>query len=316
MPSLIRSIYPIHYSPSYKTSTDVYLVLHIRILNASISDNAGSLSVKWEVEYNILINSSRKPGTFSLVEILPGWSGFSVPLYNYSPKNTTYFFKTDGEWTWVDFKTWTYSYKSAVTLQWNPHSFPIDTFESPLICVWTREGIYPNIKLKTPKIAGYVITLETLGLKDPVEVCQSFTLPQKLSIGLPSRSPFCFKIIVQRDMNSIFLYFAYFFFIFFIIYYIAVLSNLLKMDIKKKISMFASLSISVIAFIWTMRQIAGSISYMELVLMMELFGWMVIEIVINTDWSPAKRYINRTKRCSLALFQRNLLKGSQAIRNR
>jgi len=168
--------------------------------------------------------------------------------------------------------------------------FPIDKFESPVIYVWTDPEIYPFIELESPKMSGVVLTLRPVGLTDPKKVYESFTIAQKMGHGMPNVKPFGFQIVIQRDTNFILLYLLYFSFVFFLIYYIAALSRLIKINFERKIQMFATLSISVIAFIWSLRQIAGTVSYIELILMLEIFSWIFIEIVLNI-----KRSISRNK---------------------
>lgn len=270
--------------PSYETPEDVYFLLNIRLGNTS-ENEIESLSAKWEVVYNILVDSSREPARVSLAETLPGWSGFSASLGDYPSENTTYYIRKNGNLTWADYRTWKYSYTSVLTLQWNSIWFPIDKFESPVIYVWTNSEIYPFIKLESQRISGFVFTLRPIGLTDPAKAYDSFTVAQKMGQGLPNTKPFGFQIIVQRDANFILLYSLYFSFVFFLIYYIAALSRLVNTNFERKIQLFATLSISVIAFIWTLRQVAGDVSYIELILMLEIFAWILIEIILNVKRS-------------------------------
>lgn len=278
VPTFWLSAYPITRIPSCKTPNDVYLLLNIRLTNIS-NNRFESISAKWEVIYNILPNSSREPTRVSLAETLPGWSGFSASLGDYPSENTTYFFNKNGIWTWSRYRTWKYSYASVLTLKWNSVGFPVDMFESPIIYVWTTPDIYPSIKLESPETTGFVFTLRKVGLTDPKKVYESFTIAQKLGQGLPSVQPFGFQLVIQRDSNFMLLYFLYFLFVFFLIYYIAALSRLTKMELERKIQLLATLSISVIAFIWTLRQIAGTICYIELTLMVEIFALIFIEVI-------------------------------------
>jgi hypothetical protein len=59
-------------------------------------------------------------------------------------------------------------------------------------------------------------------------------------------------------------------------------------DIDKRLGIIATLSISVIAFLWTLRQIAGSITYVELVLFFELLFFIALEIADKTDFTPIR----------------------------
>jgi len=179
----------------------------------------------------------------------------------------------------LDYRTWKYSYTSVLTLEWNSVGFPVDIFESPIIYVWTTLDIYPSIELESPEPTGFVFTLRKVGLTDPKKAYESFTIAQKMGQGLPSVQPFGFQIVIQRDTNFMLLYLLYFLFVFFLIYYIAALSRLTKIGFERKIQLLATLSISVIAFIWTLRQIAGTICYIELTLMFEIFAWIFIEAV-------------------------------------
>jgi hypothetical protein len=281
--------------PSYKTAEDVLPILSINLQNSSENDGERTFLVTWKVAYNILDNSSRQPPRFSLAQASPGWSGFAVSLSESAPENTTYFLKTGNDWTWADYKSWTFSYESVVSLEWNSVTFPLDTFESSMIYVWTSDGFYPQIELDAPKIPGFVVYLKSFGLQEPTKAYESFSISQRMGIGLPSIQPLSFKVMIQRDASFVSLYLLYFSFMFFLIYYIGTLSYLSRLDVEKKIGIFASLSVSIIAFIWTMRQIAGDISYVEIVLLIQLFGWVFLEVLSNTELSPLKKVIEKAK---------------------
>jgi multisubunit Na+/H+ antiporter MnhF subunit len=212
-----------------------------------------------------------------------------------SSNDTTYFFTVNGKWTWGDYKTWTYTYDSSLSLQWKKlEAFPFDSFESQIIYVWTSDAIYPEIKLEAPVVKGFVVTLRPIGPVDPGTVFSSMSLGERMFIGIsPNAEPYGFQIIVQRDPSSIFLYSLYFFTIFFLVYFIGAFSYLSGIDVEKRIGLLATLSISVVAFAWTLRQIAGSITYIEGILMIEIFGFIVHEIVRNTDLSSPKDLLVR-----------------------
>jgi hypothetical protein len=44
-----------------------------------------------------------------------------------------------------------------------------------------------------------------------------------------------------------------------------------------------------------MRQIAGDISYVEIVLLIQLFGWVFLEVLSNTELSPLKKAVEKAK---------------------
>jgi hypothetical protein len=197
------------------------------------------------------------------MQISPGWLGFSAVLVDYPSDNSTFFFKDDGKAWWDEYRTWKYSCDAASPFKWMTQSFPIDTFESPPIYVWADDKSYPTIKLETPAISGFVVSLRPLGLADPMAVYQSESLIQKLAFSLPNSAPYGFQIVIQRDPSSVTLYSSYFFFIFIVIYLVGTFSRLVTTDIDKRLGIIATLSISVIAFLWTLRQIAGSITSVE-----------------------------------------------------
>jgi hypothetical protein len=296
LPNLRYSMFPLQEISSYNSPSDVYSVLDIKLANLSSANNFASASVTWDQLYNVLLNSTRQPPVFSLTETTFGSAGFSAPMANYPSDNSTYFFNENGKWTWADFRTWKFSYDSSSPFQWNTYSFPIDKFESPPIYVWATDGSYPNIKLESSAITGFVVTLKPVGLVDSMTVYQQEDLGQRLFLGVPtSSSPYCFRIVVQRDMGSITLYSAYFAFVFLVVYLIGGFSRFVITDVEKRLGIIATLSISIVAFLWTLRQIAGSITYIEAFLFAELLLFVALEIKDKTDLAPLHKISRKIK---------------------
>jgi hypothetical protein len=57
-----------------------------------------------------------------------------------------------------------------------------------------------------------------------------------------------------------------------------------------------------------MRQIAGGISYVEIVLLIQLFGWILLEVLSNTELSPLKKAVEKA-RCLVPLMVKSRLFG-------
>jgi hypothetical protein len=304
-PTLQYSVYPLKEIPSYASPNDVYSVLDISLVNLSSANNFAAVSVTWDERYNVLVNSSRQPPVFTLTETSFGWACFSAPMTDYPSDNSTYFFIENGKAWWADYRTWEYSYSCSSPFQWNTLLFPIDTFESPPIYVWASDGTYLDIKLESSAASGFVVTLKPTGLVEPMTVYQQENLAQRLGLGLPSGGfPYSFQIVIQRDISSITLYSLYFLLIFLIVYLIGGFARLVITDVEKRMGIIATLSISVIAFLWTLRQIAGSITYIEGSLFLELLGFIALEIVDKTDLGPLREFSGKINNKGKAIAKR------------
>jgi hypothetical protein len=141
---------------------------------------------------------------------------------------------------------------------------------------------YPIIKLEAPSIPGFVVTLRPIGKASPEQVFNAENFFERAFVG-QSQSAYEFQMVIQRDPSSIFLYLLYFFSVFFLIYFVGGLSRFLVDDVEKRLGIIATLSISVIAFLWTFRQIAGAITYVEGILLFELFFFVILEIADRTE---------------------------------
>jgi hypothetical protein len=100
-------------------------------------------------------------------------------------------------------------------------------------------------------------------------------------MGKPSVDALAFQVVVQRDISSLILYSAYVIFVTLIIYYSAALSRIASVELPSKLQMFVGLSIAVVAFLWSVRPVVGTITIVEVGLMFGLFVWLLIEI---RDW--------------------------------
>jgi len=238
--------------------------------------NPESFEAKWNIGYHIMANSTREPGEVCMATIPPSGTGFGIPFEAPGKPNTFYFW-IDDKLIGVDYNSWSFVRNS--TLQLNPHSemFPIDTYISPKILIWTSDGAYPKIELRSGSFPGFVLYLKEIGIIDRNQVYKEFNLVQRLAFGFPANDPLAFQIIAQRNTSSLGVYLAYLFFIFFAIYYVAALSRLARFPLNQKIQIFVGLSIAGVAFLWMIRQAAGALSYAEIVIMAEILTWILLE---------------------------------------
>jgi hypothetical protein len=289
------SVNPTTQIQASKNPWDVYSVLQIQLQNLTNQDEFSSIATTLYLSYNVMINSTRQPPQFSLMEELPGLALFSVPLKDYPSGSGTYFFQTNGKETYADYQEWSWTNDTATTFQWeSASSFPVDTFESPPIFIWCSDSTLPIIELVAPSIPGYVVTLRPIGIASPEQVFNSESFFQRAFVG-QSQNTYEFQIVIQRDTSSIFLYLLYFFSVFFLVYFVGGLSRLLIDDVEKRLGIIATLSISIIAFLWTFRQIAGTITYIEGILLLELFVLVILEIYDRTDHIDWQHFFKNIK---------------------
>ena len=107
-------------------------------------------------------------------------------------------------------------------------------------------------------------------------------------MGKPSVDVLAFQIIIQRDSCSLALYTLYVLFIILIVYYSATLSRFALRELNNRLQLFVGVSIAVIAFLWSIKPVVGTITYVEVGLMIGLLIWLFIEV---SDWYH--RNVNR-----------------------
>jgi hypothetical protein len=221
--------------------------------------------------------------------ILPkgnGTCGIGVPFDNLENDGVSYSFNAT---SWVDYNTYRYSGKMVLPIPYkSPERFPADTYTSSTIYVWFSEPIYPDVKIdlysSIPK--GCIVHTRELGLVDRHKLFEQFDIGDRLFMGTPEVDALAFQVVIQRDSQSLLMYSAYIVFIAMIIYYSAAFSRIASIRLSNRLQMLVGLSITVMAFLWTVRPIVGTITLPEVGLMLGLLSWLLIEV---RDWYKRQR---------------------------
>jgi len=210
-----------------------------------------------------------------------GPCGVGVPFKNLQYDGISYSFNAT---SWTNYRTYIYSGEMVLPIPYKfPEYFPADRYTSSTIYVWFSKPVYPEVKIdlysSVPKSS--IVSIKELGLVSPDTLYEKFDILDKLCMGKPSVDVLAFQIMVQRDSRSLVLYSAYFLFMALIIYYSAALSRAAKIELSTKLRIFAGLSMAVVAFLWSIRSIVGTITLAEVGFMLGLLVWLLIEI---WDW--------------------------------
>jgi len=140
---------------------------------------------------------------------------------------------------------------------------------------------FPQTQIQSYGSPPHVESTLELRLVTPDALYKQFDIGDKLFMGKPSVDALAFQVVIQRDRSSLILYSAYVIFVALIIYYSATLSRIASVELPSKLQMFVGLSIAVVAFLWSVRPVVGTITIVEVGLMFGLFVWLLIEI---RDW--------------------------------
>jgi len=176
----------------------------------------------------------------------------------------------------VYYGLWGYDYKFNRTVDVSrPEGFPFDVYESETFYIWLNETIYPEVSVQATLQEGFCVSLVDKGLENRTTAYQSFPRVQQQIFGKPQINPLRFQIRIQRDFSSVLLFSIYLGFIVYIIWGLANLCDFIKNRIETEIQVFATMSISVIAFIWVIRQFVSVITWVELIILAEMFGWFI-----------------------------------------
>jgi len=279
-PCFLVSSFPQTQIQSYGAPSHVDSTLELKI---AINDiNPDFCTFGYTMTYRVEVNHTVKADFHML--IIPkgnGPCGVGIPFDNLKFDGISYSFNAT---SWTDYNTYSYSGEMALPIPYkSPEQFPADTYVSSTIYVWFSEPIYPKVKIdlysSIPKSS--TVSIRELGLVTPDTLYEKFDILDKLFMGKPSVDALAFQVVVQRDSRSLILYSAYVLFIALIIYYSAVLSRLASIQLSNKLQMFVGLSIAVVAFLWSVRPVVGTITLVEVGLMFGLFVWLLIEI---SDW--------------------------------
>lgn len=279
IPQIRPSIFPITEFTVNGGPSDTNLELNLWLNSLPSGTVPKDFTVEYDVEYYIMSNSSRKPDYVSMTSIHGFAGGFGTGFQGNGTATTLFFYDGKKAW-WVDYNVWSFTSNSEMSLvSSDPSYFPFETYDSPIILFWTSSNVSPTIRLRSGSLSGYVLSLRPLGRLNNTYVWQQFDLGQRLFMGLPSFDISAFQVIAQKDPSSLAVYSVYFAFIFFAIYYPAALSRLSRIPLNQKIQTFVGLSIAVVAFLWTIRQVAESLTYVEILIMGELLTWVFLEVV-------------------------------------
>jgi hypothetical protein len=183
----------------------------------------------------------------------------------------------------VYYGLWTYDYKFNRTIDVaRPERFPLDVYESETFYIWLNETIYPYVFLRATPQEGFCVSIVDKGLENCTTAYQSFPKVQQQIFGKPQIDPLHFQIRMQRDFSSLLLFCIYLGFVMYMMWGLANFCGFIKNRIETEIQVFATMSISVIAFIWTIRQFVSVITQVELIIIAEMFGWFIYMTYSNT----------------------------------
>ena len=279
-PCFLVSFFPQTQVQSYGAPLHVDSTLELKF---AINDiNPDFCTFSYTMEYHVEVNYTVKADFHML--IIPkgnGPCGVGVPFDNLKYEGISYTFNAT---SWTDYNTYSYSGEMTLPIPYkSPEQFPADTYVSSTIYVWFSEPVYPKVKIdlysSIPKSS--IVSIRELELVTPDTLYEKFDIGDKLFMEKPSVDALAFQVVVQRDSRSLILYSAYVLFIALIIYYSAALSRLASIELPNRLQMFVGLSIAVVAFLWSVRPVVGTITLVEVGLMFGLFVWLLIEI---RDW--------------------------------
>jgi len=279
-PCFLVSSFPQTQIQSYGLPSHVDSTLELKLAINDINPDFCTFSYK--MTYRVEVNYTVKADFHMLV--IPkgnGTCGIGVPFDNLKFDGVSYSFNAT---SWTDYNTYSYSGEMTLLIPYkSPEQFPADTYVSSTVYVWFSEPVYPKVKIdlysSVPKSS--IVSIRELGVVTPDTLYEKFDIGDKLFMGKPSLDALAFQVTVQRDRSSLILYSAYVLFIALMIYYSATLSRIASMELSSKLQMLVGLSIAVIAFLWSVRPVVGTITFVEVGLMFGLFVWLLIEI---SDW--------------------------------
>lgn len=256
--------------------TDVDLKI---ILQPSLTDlNANYFSFSCNMQMYIMENSTRKLDYNVLLAPPPivessNATGFSVPFQNLTPQGEVVIFSQDYKQYW---RAQEYTYQTSMSSAYIAKEsvlFPGDYYSSSVIYVWFSEPFYPEIDLSPTSSLprGFTAYLSSPSFVKPDEFyrneVQGFS---RLFIGKPSYDVMAFQIIFQRDTPSMVSYSIYAFILLYASGVVLILSHFRIVELKDRLSIFVGLAIASIAFLWSIGQVAGVISWSEIVLIVML----------------------------------------------
>jgi len=280
LPCFLVSSFPQTQIQSYGSPPHVESTLELKLAINDINPDfcTFSYTMRYRVEVNYTVEAD-----FHML-IIPkgnGPCGVGVPFDSLKFDGISYSFNAT---SWTDYNTYSYSGEMTLPIPYkSPEQFPADTYVSSTIYVWFSKPVYPKVKINlySSISKSSIVSIRELGLVTPDLLYEQFDIGDKLFMGKPSVDALAFQVVVQRDRPSLILYSAYVIFVTLIIYYSATLSRIASIELPNKLQMFVGLSIAVVAFLWSVRPVVGTITIVEVGLMFGLFVWLLIEI---RDW--------------------------------
>jgi hypothetical protein len=259
-------------------------------LTLSIEDlDKNYFSFACAMKMGIRENSTRRFGYNIRVEPQPVFAGsmttgVSVPFENLQDEGE--YIKLieypNGSWTSERYEQYTRddNLSSAYVLRANVR-FPGDFYQSSVVYVWFNRPFYPEIKLSPTSSLppGFIVYLTAPEFINPDEFYMNRIEPfERLFTSKPAYDVMAFQIVIQRDFSSLGLYSIYTLILLYLSCEVLILSHFRIPKLKDRLNIFVGLSIANIAFLWSIRQVANTISWSEIVLVAMLAIWISLEV--------------------------------------
>jgi hypothetical protein len=211
-------------------------------------------------------------------------TGISVPFENLQDEGEYVKFieYSNGSWTSERYEQYTRddNLSSAYVLRANAR-FPGDFYQSSVVYVWFNEPFYPEIKLSPTSSLprGFIAFLTAPEFISPDEFYMNRIEPfDRLFTSKPTYDVMTFQIVIQRDSSSLGLYSIYTLIVLYVSCEVLILSHFRITELKDRLNIFVGLAIANIAFLWSIRQVANTISWSEIALVAMLGIWISLEV--------------------------------------
>jgi hypothetical protein len=256
-------------------------------LQPSVTDlNTNYFSFSCGMEMDIMENSTRKLD-YNILLVPPpiiessNTTGVFVPFQNLKAEGEVLMFSSDYKQSW---RSQQYTYQASMSSAYIEKEnvlFPGDFYSSSVIYVWFNEPFYPDVVLSPTSSfpRGFTGYLSSPRLITSDEFYRYDIEPfSRLFISPPSYDVMAFQIILQRDASSLLTYTIYSFILLYASGVVLILSRFRVDDLKDRLSIFVGLAIASIAFLWSVGQVVGVISWSEIVLIIMLGFAISVEI--------------------------------------
>jgi len=259
-------------------------------LTLSVDDlDRNYFSFTCAMKMGIRENSTRRFGYNIRVKPQPVFAGsmttgVSVPFESLQDQGEYIKFieYSNDSWTSERYEQYTRddNLSSAYVLRANAR-FPGDFYQSSIVYVWFNEPFHPQIKLSPTSSLprGFIALLTAPEFISPDEFYMNRIEPfERLFTSKPAYDVIAFQIIVQRDGSSLSLYSIYTFIVLYASCEVLILSHFRIIELKDRLNIFVGLAIANIAFLWSIRQVANTASWSELILIFMLGIWISLEV--------------------------------------